>query len=99
MPRKLRAPKQRYDAKAELESFRMVFTCGHDFFSETGLVEPVHAWPPEERPAVEKVWRAGVKDAWHRLGRRFLETWEPEGPPPHRQTPWALEQFGEPPCR
>jgi hypothetical protein len=99
MPRKLRTPKERYDAVAELEGFTMVFTCGHDFFSETGLVEPVHVWPPEKRPAAGKVWRAGVRDAWQRLGRRFLQTWEPEGPPPHRQVPWALEQFGEPPCQ
>ena len=99
MPRKLRAPKQRYDVEAELEAFSMVFICGHDFFNETGLVEPVHVWPLEDRPPAEKAWRAGVKAAWQRLGKRFLETWEPEGPPPHRQTPWALIEFGEPPCR
>ena len=98
MPRKLRTPKHRYDAKAELEAFTMVFTCGHDYFSETGLIEPVHV-SMEERPAVEKEWRACVRGAWRRLGARFLETWKPEGPPPHRQEPWALEQFGEPPCR
>jgi hypothetical protein len=44
MPRKLRAHKERYDAEAELEAFTMVFTCGHDFFSETGLVDPVRRW-------------------------------------------------------
>src|SRR5262245_33238350 len=96
MPRKLRAPKYRYDDKAEFEAFRLVFTCGHDFFFQTGLIESVHVWPPEDRPAAEKIWRAGIRDAWQRLGRRFLETWEPKGPPPHRQRPWALEQFGEP---
>src|SRR5262245_25029853 len=99
MPRKLRAPKRRYDVKAELESFKMVFECGHDFFSETGLIEPFRVWPEEERPAAEKAWRAGLRDAWQRLGRRFLATWKPKGPPPHRQVRWALEQFGEPPCR
>ena len=98
MPRKLRAPKERYDAEAELSRFAMVFECGADYFGETGLIEPVHVWPMENRPAVEKVWRAAVRDAWQRVGWRFMETWDPE-PPPHRQTPWALEQFGEPPCQ
>ena len=55
MPRKFRAPKQRYDAKAELEAWSMVFETGHDFFGETGLIDPVHVWPMENRPAVERI--------------------------------------------
>jgi hypothetical protein len=30
MPRKLRAPKQRYDAKAELDAWEMLLESGHD---------------------------------------------------------------------
>ena len=96
MPRKLRAAKYRYDAEAELKRFAMVFICGADYFSETGLPEACHVWPPEKRPAARRAWRAGVKDAWQRLGARFLERWVPKGPPPHPQTPWALDEFGPP---
>ena len=97
MPRKLRAPKQRYDAKAELDAWSMTFECGTDFFRETGVTLPLHVWPPEDRPPVEKAWREAMLAAWRRVGALFLShrdvTREARG------IPWALERFGDPPCR
>jgi hypothetical protein len=65
MPRKLRAAKQRRDDKAEVERWSMTFECGHDYFRETGFLEAVHVWPPEDRPRAEghfaqRRWPRGV---------------------------------------
>ena len=97
MPRKLRAPKQRYDAKAELEAWSMTFESGHDYFRETGFVEPVHVWPPEDRPLAERAFRSAALAAWLRVGALFLERRKAANE--HRDLPWAQVEFGEPPCR
>ena len=72
-----------------------MFQSGHDFFHdlpEFGVVHPVDVWPPEARLAAEAVFLAAAKDAWHRLGGAFMATWQPNAA---RDTPWAVEQFGE----
>ena len=60
MPGKLRAPKPRYDAKAEFDAWEMTFESGCDFFRETGCVLPLDVWPPEDRPPFERAFRAAA---------------------------------------
>ena len=96
MPRKLRAPTQRYDAESELARWSMTFESGNDYFFETGFVQPAFVWPAEKRREVKREWRQACQEAWRRLGALYLERWAPAGPPPHRQRPWALDAFGEP---
>ena len=64
MPGKLRAPKTRYDAKAEFDAWEMTFESGCDFFRETGCVLPLDVWPPEDRPPFERAFRAAAHAAW-----------------------------------
>ena len=97
MPRKLRTPKQRYDAKAELEAWSMTFESSHDYFRETGFLEAVHVWPPEDRPPAERAFRAAAHAAWLRVGALFLERRKAANE--RRDVPWALEEFGVPPCQ
>ena len=73
MPRKLRTPKQRYDAKAELEAWSMSFECGTDFFGETGFPLPHRVQPPEDQPAAERAFRVAAHAAWLRVGSLFLQ--------------------------
>ena len=96
MPRKFRAPKQRYDAKAELEAWSLPFECGVDYFRETGCVLPIDA-PPEDQAAAEQGFRAAAHAAWLRVGALFLERRKAANE--RRDIPWAQEEFGEPPCQ
>lgn len=69
----------------ELAAWRMVFLSSFDFFgdlADVGLDE-------------KTITRREIEDAWRRLGRLFLEQWEPEPRAP--MVPWALREFGEPP--
>ena len=86
MPVRRRRPKRRHSVEAELESWRCLFECGHDFFSDL----------EEFGFATEPAARAAAPEAWDRLGAFLMGSWRPEGPPPHRQVPWAFEQFGAP---
>ena len=70
MPRKFRAPKQRYDAKAELEAWSLPFECGVDYFRETGCVLPIDA-PPEDQAAAEQGFRAAAHPRGFVLARCF----------------------------
>ena len=97
MPRKLRAAKERYDAEAEVERWSMMFECGADYFRESGVTLPLDIWPPEDRPPFERALREAARAAWQRVGARFLE--RRDGANEWRDTPWALEQFGDPPCQ
>jgi hypothetical protein len=85
MPRKQRRPKKRIDEAALLEAWTMTFSYGRDY-----LCDLVQFGIENEQEAQE-----AARDAWHRLGSRFMATWEPS-PDDARQEPWALETFGEP---
>ena len=80
MPVRRRVPKAR---PIEIEMWRMMFTAGFDFFND---LEPLGY-------ASEAEARAAAPEAWRRLGAEFLRTWTPTGA---TETPWALEEFGEP---
>jgi len=86
--------------EAELAALDCVFTTGHDFF---GLAHSRLGWPPrfshgpgwikrnrENKAKLDKLTR----EAWGRLGRAFMATWEPL--PGGRELPYALEAWGEP---
>lgn len=97
MPRKLRAPKQRYDAKAELDAWSLTFECGTDYFGETGFPLPHRVRPPEAQPAAARAFRSAAHAAWLGLGALYLQKRDADAQ--SRDIPWAQEQFGEPPCR
>jgi hypothetical protein len=58
MPVKLRHPKRRTNAAADLAAWSMLFESGHDFFGDLGL-------PDGEASAA-------APEAWQRLGGTFL---------------------------
>ena len=86
MPVKRRLSRRRVDDAAMLAAWQEVFQSGYDFFDEAGWSHKEHT--PEFRPA--------AKEAWSRLGSRFMDTWQPTDV---RDVPWALETFGEPNAR
>ena len=75
----------------------MTFECGHDYFRETGFLEAVHVWPPEDRPRAERAFRAAALAAWCRVGGLFLQKRDADAQ--QREVPWAQVEFGDPPCR
>ena len=86
MPVKRRKSKRRMSPIAEAEAWAMAFRSGHDFLCDLdtfGL-------------ETDKQVTAAMPEAWARLGRIFIDHGlgeESNGPP------FALEQFGEPPCQ
>ena len=88
-------PAEPHPLDDEVMAWWWVFTAGRDFFCELGRAGVFPAATYDPVAMAEQVRRASKK-AWRRLGARYLERWEPHGPPPHRQVPWALIQFGEP---
>ncbi|PAQ01560.1 hypothetical protein LRP31_18800 [Mesorhizobium mediterraneum] len=83
MPVKRRVAKRRQDSTAELDAWSETFTSGFDFFGDLapfGLVD-------------DRNIQAAAKEAWTRLGVAFLGDWRPTDV---RETPWALQEFGEP---
>ena len=88
---------RRLSLEAELKGWSDMFTAASISgrlrrADMTGLVDPVHVWPIEARPAAAAAWNAAARDAWHRLGGAYLEV-RPDG------GRWAVEAFGAPPCR
>jgi hypothetical protein len=73
----------------ELAPWAITFEYGTDYFrslAEIGLVG--HAI---DDPKIRKA----ARDAWQRLGAEFLATREHD---PHRDKPWALRKWGQPPA-
>jgi hypothetical protein len=85
MPVKRRAVKgrRRMSEAEELAAWDTLFRDGFDFFGETGL--------PNDAAA-----REAACEVWPRLGTAFLTAYEAN---PGVSPPWALLEFGEPPCR
>ena len=85
MPVRARRSKRRTSHVAELDAWETLFATGYDYFDDLGF---------GGRRGTERA-RAAAADAWRRLGARFLanrtDGWSCE--------PWALQTFGEPPCR
>ncbi len=86
MPVKARRPKRRVTEAAELADWQDVFQTGYDFFDDLG-------WSHKEQTPE---FRAAVKEAWRRLGSRFMETWQATET---QEKPWALQEFGRPKCQ
>lgn len=88
MPEKRRTRKGRTDKRTEAEAWGCIFEVGYDFFGDLprmGITLDRHGM----------AFEGETRDAWHRLGRIWLATRDPilaDRPP------WAVEQFGEPPC-
>lgn len=70
--------------EAELKAWSLYFETGFDYFHDLKVLDI---------PRTHDAPRQAVEAAWGRLGGEFMRTWVPH---PDRQTPWALEQFGEP---
>lgn len=78
----------RVDPVAEVNAWGEIFDAGYDFFGEAqefGIALDEHGRADEET----------ARAAWRRLGAFYLarRTIDPSRPP------WALERFGQPPCR
>lgn len=89
MPVRARASKRRRMSEAEeLEAWETLFATGYDFFGDLGLSHK------ERTP--EAI--AAAKEAWSRLGDRFLANrTDPGRTDGWACEPWALETFGPPP--
>ena len=88
MPVKRRAHTRRIDPAIEAAAWADAFDSGYDFFGDLsgiGVLLDEHGRPDE----------AMARAAWLRLGAQFMEGRQPD---PARK-PWAVETFGEPPCR
>ena len=85
MPVKRRGSKRRLDPIAEARAWACAFQSQFDFF---GDLEEFGL--TDDRAVLE-----AMPDAWRRLGRVVLHN----GMADDNGKPWALEQFGEPPCR
>jgi hypothetical protein len=86
MPRKSRRSKRRIDPFTEAEAWACAFHCQHDFFgdlAEFGLTD-------------DKAVLEAMPDAWARLGGLFLHRAMGAG---FNGEPFALTEYGEPPCR
>jgi hypothetical protein len=82
---------------AEIAAWSMTFESGHDYFFDLephGVVDPTFV-ASEHRTSARRTWKAKVRKAWQRLGKRYLAGWKPKGPL-HRQAPWALTELGQP---
>jgi hypothetical protein len=85
MPVKRRIQKRRLSPAAELEAWRELFDCGHDFFNDLELL----GFPGGD---CDRAAQQAARLAWRRFGATFMETWRSDV----RSRPWALEQFGDP---
>ena len=83
MPVKRRTAKHRGSSIDEARAWDMAFCSGYDFLGE--LVPYGFSWGDDD--AVHEA----AEDAWWRLGALYMAHVHD-----HSQTPWALEQFGEP---
>ncbi len=83
MPVKRRAAKRRLSEAEELAAWDILFRDGFDYFGETGFATDAEA-------------REAAREVWPRLGAAFLAAYEAS---PGVSPPWALLEFGEPPCR
>ena len=70
----------------EVRAWADLFETGRDYFS---ALAPL-GFPGGDG---DRAARDAAGEAWGRLGRAFMATWQPTGA---RATPWALDQFGEP---
>ena len=90
---KRRTLKRRIDPKAQAEAWAMMFKSGYDFLQDaadfTGLKEPRHVYPPDDREEASRAWNAAARAAWRRVGHLHLAEHGAEDC-------WALEQFGAP---
>ncbi len=91
MPVRARRPKRRTSEAADLEVWETLFETGMDLYSD---LESALRYGP--RSASE---HAVVREAWRRLGARFLAARREAAEQWVREVPWALETYGEPPCR
>lgn len=81
----VRRRKNKRSASGDLDAWRMYFSGGYDFLWELQMAGvPTNEYGQPSREDGE--------DAWHRLGAEFLA--EPRHP--DLDTPWALEEFGDP---
>jgi hypothetical protein len=74
----------------EIKPWVMTFQYGRDYFQllpEIGLKGNAVDDPKVRRAA---------REAWQRLGAKFLAAREPD---PHGRTPWVLRKWGQPPPR
>ena len=83
MPVKARRAKRRTSDAADLAAWEVLFESGHDFFGKLGFRDDAEA-------------RKAARWAWRRLGAAFLASHAED---PLKGGTWALETFGEPPCR
>jgi len=81
MPVKRRRSKQLMGYRPD--AWECLFTCGWDFFQDTGCRDDAEA-------------REQGREVWKELVAAFMESWTPTI---NRSTPWALETYGPPPCR
>jgi hypothetical protein len=86
VPVKRRNAKRRVSVAADLFAWETMFEHGYDFFNDAGISHQ------ESTPEAQ----AAIKDAWRRLGHRFLAERDPNA---HNGPAWAVETLGEPPCR
>jgi len=64
--------------------------CGADYLDELG----------DFGFSTEAAKLAAAPEAWRRMGSDYMARWDQMSPlEKSRDTPWALEQFGTPPCR
>ena len=86
MPVKRRSAKRRLDPLTEATAWACAFHCRYDFFSD--LAE----YGLHDDAAVLDA----MPEAWARLGRIFLNRDLGAG---YNGEPFALTEYGEPPCR
>jgi hypothetical protein len=90
MPVRARRAKRRFNTDAQIRAWWMLFTCGEDYLDE--LADFGFATDADKLTA--------APDAWDRLGADYILRWDLMQPwEKSRETPWAVEQFGQPSCR
>ena len=88
----VRPRKRRASRASEIEAWRDVFECKFDFFNDLpdiGVNTDEYGCPDREV----------TQEAWRRLGAEFMVEWRSIEHRPGQSEPWALLEFGEPPCR
>ena len=88
MPTK-RQRRARNQHPQELKAWRAVFNYGHDYF---GALAPLGYDTHDDEDRA----RHDAEEVWNRLGAEFMRNWQPRSEH-HRQSPWALDEFGPPP--
>lgn len=85
--------RQRLGTAAEFEAWREVFASGFDMFGDLepyGVLDPTSRIVPRDQlPAARDAFHEAAREAWGRLGARFLAETEDT-------SAWALERFGRP---